>query len=47
MEWGPDGHLWLIDPANNRITKVDTTGVSRGKRSDDRWDHRDAVAGRI
>ena len=27
MEWGPDGHMWLVDPANNRITKVDTAGV--------------------
>lgn len=27
MDWGPDGLLWLIDPANNRISKVDTAGA--------------------
>lgn len=27
MDWGPDGHLWLADPANNRLSVVDTTGA--------------------
>ncbi len=27
MDWGPDGHLWLADPSNNRLSVVDTSGV--------------------
>jgi hypothetical protein len=27
MDWGPDGHLWLADPSNNRLSVVDTAGV--------------------
>lgn len=26
-QFGPDGHLWVIDPANNRLSVVDTAGV--------------------
>jgi sugar lactone lactonase YvrE len=25
--WGPDGHLWIVDPSNNRLSVVDTTGA--------------------
>lgn len=28
MAWGPDGHLWLADPSNNRLSVVDTAGSS-------------------
>ncbi len=27
MTWGPDDHLWLVDPSNNRLSVVDTTGA--------------------
>lgn len=27
MAWGPDENLWIVDPANNRLSVVDTTGV--------------------
>lgn len=26
-QFGPDGHLWVIDPANNRLSVVDTAGA--------------------
>ena len=28
MAWGPDEHLWLVDPSNNRLSVVDTTGAA-------------------
>jgi len=27
MAFGPDGHLWVPDPANNRVSVIDTTGA--------------------
>ena len=26
MAWAPDGHLWVVDPSNNRISVIDTAG---------------------
>lgn len=27
MTWGPEGNLWTVDPSNNRLSVVDTTGA--------------------
>lgn len=27
MTWGPEEHLWIVDPSNNRLSVVDTAGV--------------------
>jgi hypothetical protein len=26
-QFGPDGHLWVVDPANNRVSVIDTVGA--------------------
>ncbi len=27
MDWSPNGDLWLVDPSNNRISVIDTSGT--------------------